>query len=182
MAHNNLGLTLVSLGRTQEGIGQYEDALRINRITPRRTTIWGSRWRKRAGWKTPSGSMNRRCGSSRNTPRRRAIWGQPWGRPPDAGSDRAPGAGAADRARFCRSAPQLGARAGSSWPGAGSDRPLAAAAADQPQYAEPHYYLGVASEQAGRMQEAIAHYEQALRINPDFAEARAALAQLQGRQ
>jgi tetratricopeptide (TPR) repeat protein len=34
-----------------------------------------------------------------------------------------------------------------------------------------HYNLGVASEQAGKLKEAIAHYEQALRIKPDYAEA-----------
>ncbi|MGA2604403.1 MAG: tetratricopeptide repeat protein [Verrucomicrobiia bacterium] len=34
-----------------------------------------------------------------------------------------------------------------------------------------HGNLGLALEQAGRVQEAIRHYEQALRINPDYAEA-----------
>ena len=34
-----------------------------------------------------------------------------------------------------------------------------------------HYNLGVALQQVGRIEESIAHYEQALRINPDYAEA-----------
>jgi Flp pilus assembly protein TadD len=34
-----------------------------------------------------------------------------------------------------------------------------------------HYNLGVALEQAGRVQDAIGHYEQALRLKPDYAEA-----------
>ena len=37
-------------------------------------------------------------------------------------------------------------------------------------------------EQAGRLQDAIGHYEQALRIKPDYAQARNALARLQARQ
>jgi tetratricopeptide (TPR) repeat protein len=36
--------------------------------------------------------------------------------------------------------------------------------------------------QAGKIEEAIAHYEQALRIKPDLAEARNALARLRVRQ
>ena len=42
--------------------------------------------------------------------------------------------------------------------------------------------LGAALEQAGKPTEAIQHYQQALRINPDFTAARNALAQLQARQ
>ncbi len=38
-----------------------------------------------------------------------------------------------------------------------------------PDFAEAHYNLGVALTQFGRTQEAIAHYEQALRIKPDDA-------------
>jgi hypothetical protein len=37
-------------------------------------------------------------------------------------------------------------------------------------------------EQAGRGQEAIRHYEQTLRIKPDFTQAQNALARLQARQ
>jgi hypothetical protein len=46
------------------------------------------------------------------------------------------------------------------------------------QYAEAHYNLGVALEKLGRTQEAIGHYEQALRIKPDFVQAQDALARL----
>jgi tetratricopeptide (TPR) repeat protein len=45
-----------------------------------------------------------------------------------------------------------------------------------------HCNLGVALEQAGKLQDAIGHYEQALRIKPDYTEARNALARLQGSQ
>ena len=52
----------------------------------------------------------------------------------------------------------------------------------KPDYAEVHYALGMALEQAGRAPEAIGHYAQALRLKPDFAEARTALARLHARQ
>jgi hypothetical protein len=42
--------------------------------------------------------------------------------------------------------------------------------------------LGVALEQAGGEREAIGHYERALQIKADFAEARNALTRLQARQ
>ena len=38
-------------------------------------------------------------------------------------------------------------------------------------YAEAHGDLGIALAQTGKIEEAIAHYQQALRINPDFVEA-----------
>jgi tetratricopeptide (TPR) repeat protein len=41
-----------------------------------------------------------------------------------------------------------------------------------PDYAEAHYNLGVALEQTGKIEDAIRHYEQALRIKPDYAQAR----------
>jgi tetratricopeptide (TPR) repeat protein len=41
----------------------------------------------------------------------------------------------------------------------------------RPNSARAHFNLGTALEQAGRVQEAIEHYEQALRIKPDFADA-----------
>jgi tetratricopeptide (TPR) repeat protein len=41
-----------------------------------------------------------------------------------------------------------------------------------PDYAEAHCNLGVALEQTGKIEDAIRHYEQALRINPDYAQAR----------
>ena len=49
-------------------------------------------------------------------------------------------------------------------------------------FADAHYNLGNALEQAGRPREAVGHYEQALRIKPDYAEARTALARLQDGQ
>jgi tetratricopeptide (TPR) repeat protein len=41
----------------------------------------------------------------------------------------------------------------------------------KPDYAEAHYNLGVALARLGRLQEAMGHWEQALRIKPDYAEA-----------
>ena len=41
----------------------------------------------------------------------------------------------------------------------------------KPDYPEAHYNLGVALGQAGRVQEAVQQYEQALRLKPDYAEA-----------
>jgi tetratricopeptide (TPR) repeat protein len=40
----------------------------------------------------------------------------------------------------------------------------------EPDYPEAHYNLGMAFAKLGRMQEAMEHWEQALRIKPDFAE------------
>jgi len=41
----------------------------------------------------------------------------------------------------------------------------------QPRYADAHYNLGIALEQNGRINEAIAQYQTALRDKPDYAEA-----------
>jgi Flp pilus assembly protein TadD len=40
--------------------------------------------------------------------------------------------------------------------------------------------LGAALEQVGRVREAIGHYQQALRLKPDFEAARSRLIQLRG--
>ena len=48
----------------------------------------------------------------------------------------------------------------------------------KPDYAEAHYNLGIALEQAGRTREAIQHYEQALTFRPDYALAKTRLVQL----
>ena len=52
----------------------------------------------------------------------------------------------------------------------------------KPDYAEPHYNLGVALEQAGKPKEAIGHYEQALRIKPDYVKAQNSLARVRAAQ
>jgi Flp pilus assembly protein TadD len=46
----------------------------------------------------------------------------------------------------------------------------------KPDLAETHYNLGLALEYTGRVQEAIQHYERALCIKPDFVQAQTALA------
>jgi tetratricopeptide (TPR) repeat protein len=48
----------------------------------------------------------------------------------------------------------------------------------KPDYADAHYNLGVALEQAGKIQDAIGHYEQVLRINPGAIEVQNRLARL----
>jgi Flp pilus assembly protein TadD len=48
----------------------------------------------------------------------------------------------------------------------------------EPGYAEAHNNLGSVLAQAGRVREAIAEYEEALRIRPGYAKARANLEQL----
>jgi len=47
---------------------------------------------------------------------------------------------------------------------------------DEPNHADAHYTLGVALIRQGKLPEAIAHCEQALRIQPDDAEAQDNLA------
>ena len=49
-----------------------------------------------------------------------------------------------------------------------------------PKLVEAHYNLAVAMEQMGRIPGAIAHYEEAARLKPDFAAARKALRRLRG--
>jgi tetratricopeptide (TPR) repeat protein len=49
----------------------------------------------------------------------------------------------------------------------------------KPDFAEAHYNLGMTLEQMGKRLEAIGHYQQALQIKPDFTAARTALARLQ---
>jgi len=47
--HNNLGHALsITPGRLNDAIAQYGEALRLSRITPRRTIIWAMPY-----WKTP---------------------------------------------------------------------------------------------------------------------------------
>ena len=41
----------------------------------------------------------------------------------------------------------------------------------RPQYAEALFNLGNAAREAGRADEALAHYDKALQLQPDFAEA-----------
>ena len=48
----------------------------------------------------------------------------------------------------------------------------------KPDFAEAHYNLGNALTRSGRVPEAIGHYEQALRIKPDYPEAQNSLAWL----
>ncbi len=50
----------------------------------------------------------------------------------------------------------------------------------KPDYAEAHNNLGIALASQGRLPEAIAHWEEAMRLRPDFADARAESAEGEG--
>ncbi len=183
MAHNNLGLTLVSLGRTQEGIGQYEDALRIKPDHAETHYNLGIALAQAGRMEDAIGQYEQALRIKPEYAEAQSNLGATLGqvgRMPEAIEHleqalRIEPDSAEVHLNLGLALVQVGRvpEAIDHWQ---------QALRINPKYAEPHYYLGVASEQAGRMQEAIAHYEQALRINPDFAEARAALAQLQGRQ
>ena len=95
-----------------------------------------------------------------------------------AGGDRAFRAGAADQARFRTGTQQSGVGFVAGRQVAGGDRALRAGAADQARLRRGALQLGVALAQLGRIQEAITHWEQALRIKPDLTEAQNMLAWL----
>jgi tetratricopeptide (TPR) repeat protein len=44
--------------------------------------------------------------------------------------------------------------------------------ADAPNFVEAHNYVGVVLLKLGKVQEAIAHFSEAVRLKPDYAEAR----------
>ena len=89
-----------------------------------------------------------------------------------SGGDGALGAGAASQARLSPMrttiwGPLCSTRAGCRR----RSRTTSRRCGSSPITPEAHNNLGVALAQVGRVQEAIGHFEQALRINPDFAEA-----------
>lgn len=55
-----------------------------------------------------------------------------------------------------------------------------AALESKPEFAEAHYNLGIALERTGKVREAAAQFEEAVRIKPEDAAARSALAGLRG--
>ena len=118
-------------------------------ISPRRTTIWGSLWRKRARSRKPSQHFEQALRIKPDYAEAHYDLGialAQTGKIEEAIA--ALRAGPADQTRLCRGALQSGDRSG----------------------------------QAGRTPEAIGHLKQALRIKPDFTQAQSALARLQARR
>ena len=180
---------------------------RASSITPRRTTIWGMLWRRRARSQEAIAHYEQALRIKPDYAEAHNNLGIALAQAGKiAGSDRALRAGAADQARFRRGALQSGDRLGASGQDAGGDRALRAGAADQARLRrgaqqsgdrfgasgqDRRKPSGTTSRRCGsspitprrttiwgspwrkraRSQEAIGHYEQALRIKPDYAEA-----------
>ncbi len=77
-AHNNLALALTDAGRIPEAITHLQEALRLRRTSRKCAVIWGSPWAWWAGYRKPSCSTSRPCGSGPISPRPTTIWGKPW--------------------------------------------------------------------------------------------------------
>ena len=138
-AHHNLGIALTRIGRLQEAIGQYEQALRIKPDYVEAHYNLGIALAR-------IGRIQEAIGTVR--------------------------AGAADQARLRQGAQQS---RGSPCRKLGRIQEAIAhyeqALRIKPDYAEAHNNLGIALAQTGKIEDAIGQYEQALRIKPDYAEA-----------
>ena len=172
MAHNNLGATLVSLGRLQEAQEHYEQSLQINSKNTEAYNNLGNVFLQ-------EGKISDAIGCYEQALRIK---------PDFAGADCNLGNVLLHEDKISdaighyehalRSKPDyaeahynLGlalARLGRLPEAVGHWKQ---ALQSKPDYAEVHYALGMVLEQAGRAREAIGHYEQALRSKPDYAEA-----------
>ncbi len=172
MAHNNLGATLVSLGRVQEAKGHYEQSLRINSGNAEAHNNLGDvllqegkvgdaigQYEQALRSKPDYANVHNSLGNAlyRAGKRDEALehFQQALRISPDY---------AEARYNLGNALVQLGRV------------PDAIAQYEQalrikPDFTDAHNNLGLALMSLGRVPEAIAHYEQALRIKPDFAEA-----------
>ena len=170
--HIDLGIALAQTGSIEEAIAHYELALRIIPITPMRTTIWGRLWCKRVKSRTPSPTTSGPCKSNPITPMRTTNSGSLWrkrvrSRKPSPTTSRPCGSIPISPSRTtiwetpwrrwagCRRRLHSTSRRYGSSP----ISPMRTTAS------EPFWRKPVRSE------DAIAHFEQALRIKPDFADA-----------
>jgi tetratricopeptide (TPR) repeat protein len=183
MAHSNLGIALLSEGKTSDAIGHYEQALRIKpEYAEAHYGLGIALWQ--AG-RIPEaiGHLEAALRIKPDYAEAHYILGTVLGR-----AGRIPEAighfEAALRIKpdYAEAHGNLGTalvQAGRIPEAIGH---LEAALRINPDSAEAHYSLGTALAKTGKTKEAIAQFQQALRIKPDFTLARTALARLQARQ
>ena len=143
-AHYNLGVALEQAGKRAGGDRALRagaaDQARLRRGALQSGGRLGASW---AGCRRRSGIGSKRCGSSPITPRRTTIWESPWRR--RAGLEEAIG----------------------HWE---------QALRIKPDYAEAHYNLGAVLAALGDASGAIAQYREALRLRPEWPPALSKLA------
>jgi tetratricopeptide (TPR) repeat protein len=171
-AHNDLGITLAQLGKVQEAIGQYEQALRIKVDYADAHNNLGLALREQGGLQEAIGHYEQALQINPNSAQAHNNLGLALvqlGRLQEA-------IGHYEQA--LRIKPDLAEphyNLGVALQGAGQLQEAigqyAQALRIKPDYADAHNDLGVALARTGHVQEAIEHWEQALRIKPDYADA-----------
>jgi tetratricopeptide (TPR) repeat protein len=171
-ARNDLGLALVQLGKVQEAIGQYEQALRIKADYADAHNNLGLALREQGGLQEAIGHYEQALQINPNSAQAHNNLGLALvqlGRLQEAISH---------YEQALRIKPDLAEphyNLGVALQGAGQLQEAigqyAQALRIKPDYADAHNDLGVALARTGHVQEAIEHWEQALRIKPDYADA-----------
>jgi tetratricopeptide (TPR) repeat protein len=171
-AHNTQGVALAQLGKVQEAIGHYEQALRLNpdlaevhnnlgvalvrsgRL-PEAIGHYEQALRLHPDFAEADNNLGSALASGGKLPEAMGHWEQALRLNPD----------------FAEAHYNLGM----ALQRMGKVQEVIAhfeqALRSKPDYADAHYNLGGALVRLGRVEEGIGHYEQALRINPDYAEA-----------
>ena len=172
MAHNNLGLVLVSLGRVPEAIAHYEQALRIRPDLAEVQCYLGIALMYSGRIPEAIEHFDQALRINPDLTDAHLNLGIALMR-----SDRIPEA-MAHLQQALRLQPEyadahlnLGIASYQTGKREEAVEHFRHALRINPDYAEAHCNLGVALKQSGRIPEAIAHYQQALRIKPDYAEA-----------